>query len=242
MKFLFRSKTNKSRFIRSVFIGYLSCLIFYAYSAFLDKSLEYDYLIYNLFLASLPLIISALIVRLLKTRLWTNWLMIILSIIFLAVLPNSYYMVTDLIHIDTMSFANLVFNVLTFTSFSIMAFFIGVVSLMLIHLELRKRLYPKTVHMLLLLIILLNGVAIYIGRNLRWNSWDILLHPSAILVEISTIVFNLFYHLNFISTVLGFSLLIGSVYYICWQIYRLIWRKGVDEMVEHLKNTKKYEG
>ena len=227
-------------FLKLVLVGYISCLTLYAYSYYLDRSLIYDYLIYNLFLASLPLLIAWLIVHLLKKYLWSNWRLLILSVLYLLFLPNSFYMVTDLIHVQNMPINNIVFNVLTFYGFIIMAFFLGIVSLVLIHKELRRRLYPNSLRLFLLVIIILNSLAIYIGRNLRWNSWDIIIHPNLILVDVWSLTLNISSHQGLVDDLIGFSLLIGAIYFLAWRTYRLAWRSGVDDMADHIKTTKKY--
>jgi uncharacterized membrane protein len=124
----------------------------------------YMYLVWNLFLATLPLAFAWLLLMLLRRHPWSSWTGIGLSILWLGFLPNSFYMVTDYIHLQEISRDDLLFYVVLFTSFITSGLFFGYASLYLIHRELRKRLPPASVIRSLFIIFLLCSFAIFGSR------------------------------------------------------------------------------
>jgi len=42
--------------------------------------------------------------------------------------------------------------------------------------------------MVVIICVILTGIGIYIGRFLRWNSWDILTHPMELLMDLIKIL------------------------------------------------------
>lgn len=183
-----------------------------------SHSTEYAYLVWNLFLAWLPLVLSAWLVRLLATRLWSQWLPLAVTLAWLMLLPNSFYMISDYVHIQDMSPDDLLFGVVVFTAFIFTAAALGFASLYTIHTELRRRLGHRLSTGLVAIILFACSFAIYLGRDLRWNSWDILLNPAGILFDVSDRIFHPLGHPGTLSTTLSFFLLLGSLYVVGWQL------------------------
>ncbi len=183
-----------------------------------SHSTEYAYLVWNLFLAWVPLALSALMVRLLKTRLWSNWLLVLISFVWLMILPNSFYMISDYIHIQDMADADLLYGVVMFTSFIFTAALVGFSSLYVVHAELRKRIGRSVSSTLIAVILFACSFAIYLGRGLRWNSWDVLINPAGILFDVSDRILHPLGHPGTLSTTLSFFVLLGSLYIVGWQI------------------------
>jgi uncharacterized membrane protein len=85
----------------------------------------------------------------------------------------------------------------------------------LVHTELLRRVSRRATHTLIELVLVLCSFAIYIGRDLRWNSWDILTHPASVLFDVSDRVLNPREHPQVITTTLSFFVLLSSMY-IVW--------------------------
>ena len=94
---------------------------------------------------------------------------------------------------------------------------VGLISVYLIHLELNKRIKSYSSMLVILSIFLLCGLAIYLGRYLRWNSWDIILNPLSLLFDITNPIFDPETQSKAYTTTIGFFGLIGSCYMIFWQ-------------------------
>lgn len=176
------------------------------------RSWAFSYLPWNLFLAWLPLLVSLLLLRSLRNRLWTSWLPFCLTILWLVLLPNSFYMVSDFVHLQDVASKDILFYVVLFTSFIITGALIGFTSLSLVHAELTKRFERRTAGTLVGFVLLLCSIAIYLGRNLRWNSWDVLLNPAGILFDVSDQLLHPFKHGDLFTTTLSFFVLLTSFY------------------------------
>lgn len=187
----------------------------------MGASLFLSWLFWNLFLAILP-VLFALSAQILvyKFKKW-NFLVFILSCLWLLFLPNACYMVTDLIYLDSASFIGSDGTYLPVLSVWIQLFYI--VSSVFLALTcglfstyIMQSIMPfkhKMLHHLWTgLICLLNGYGVYIGRFLRVNSWDIL-HPFDLIQKLSS-------SLNFFTV--AFTLMIAVFYWVAYWIFRHI--------------------
>jgi uncharacterized membrane protein len=64
-----------------------------------NRSLEFAYMLWNLFLAWLPVLVMIVLLRSLRTQLWSSWWMLALTFLWLILLPNSFYMISDFVHL-----------------------------------------------------------------------------------------------------------------------------------------------
>lgn len=183
-----------------------------------NHSREFGYLVWNLFLAWLPLLFAIQLIRSLSKRLWSSWQPLVLTFAWLIFLPNSFYMISDFIHIQDVVRHDLLYDVVMFTSFIFTAALVGFISLYLVHVELLKRLEMRVSGGLITVIIFLCSFAIYLGRDLRWNSWDVLLNPAGILFDVSDRIIHPLGHPAAIATTTSFFVLIGGLYIVGWHL------------------------
>ena len=185
-------------------------------------STRYWFLIWNLILAWLPLGFAILLLSKLKLRPWVDPVCILLSLLWLVFLPNSFYLVSDLIHLQTTAEVSVLYDAVLFTSFIFNGFLAGFISIYLIHKELLKRLKQPQVNLIIAGVLLVCSFAIYLGRVLRWNTWDIVLHPTGIIFDVSEQVVNDAAKSNALVTTLSFFLLLGGMYIAIWHFAKAI--------------------
>lgn len=195
---------------------------FFAVGALENHSTEYWYLIWNLFLAWLPLLFVRWLQSVIKRYGWTSWLGILLTFLWVTFLPNSFYMVSDFIHLQDYQRANIVFDAVMFSLFVLSGLLLGYTSLYLVHLELSKRLKKFKAWCWVVLILALCSFAIYLGRDLRMNSWDVLTNPAGILFDVSDPIINPRAHGLAFTTTLTFFTFLFSLYIVVWQLVRAI--------------------
>jgi uncharacterized membrane protein len=200
----------------------LASVALFAAGAWRNHSLTFDYLIYNLFLAWIPLLLTIWLQRMLRTKLWSSWAPFVLTLFWLGFLPNSFYMISDYIHLQEVARVDLIYDVIMFSSFILNAFILGLVSLYMVHSELRKRVSRVSSWWMVAVTIFLTSFAIYIGRDLRWNTWDVLLNPASILFDISDRLLAPHQHPEMFTTTFGFAVLIGSTYAVVWYAARAL--------------------
>jgi len=180
------------------------------------RSWEFSYLIWNLFLAWTPLFFTFWLLRVLKRKLWSSWEALLVTVIWLSFLPNSFYMISDFVHILEVPPPRVLYLVVVFASFIFNGVILGYLSLFQVHQELLKRISKRLASMLVAVVLALCSFAIYLGHDLRWNSWDILRDPGGILVDVSNHINDMVAY----TTALSFFLLLGSIYIVAWCIAR----------------------
>ncbi|MDZ7785916.1 MAG: DUF1361 domain-containing protein [Candidatus Saccharibacteria bacterium] len=146
---------------------------------------RYHFLLWNMFLAIVPLVFSLWLRSRLKHGSWLAWKNLAITGLWLMFLPNSFYLVTDLIHLHQTYEVNIYYDIVLFTGFIVNGLFTGFMSLYLVHVELAKRVRRWDAHMVMAGVLLLASFAIFLGRFLRWNSWDLFLHPAGVLFDVS---------------------------------------------------------
>ena len=192
------------------------------YSSLLGHSFQYDYLLWNLLLAWVPILLAVRLVHVLAHKLWSSWEALGLSILWLLFLPNSFYMISDFIHLSNAPVGQVLFYAVTFTSIIYSAVVLGFLSLYIIHVELRKRLGSREAGQWIAMTLLLCSLAIYIGRDLRWNSWDVLTNPGGIIFDISDRLMHISTYSQLLSTAGVFFVLLGSMYILAWSGLKLL--------------------
>lgn len=180
------------------------------------------YLLWNLFLAWIPLVLAFLLVRVVATGSWSSWAAIGLSIAWLLFLPNSFYIVSDLIHLQDMPRTHILFDSLMFSMFTLTGLALGYSSLYMVHTQLRRRLPALHAGLFISFLLFLCSFAIYLGRDLRWNSWDVLLSPAGILFDISERVIDPLAYPQVFSVTLMFTIFLNSLYWALWLMLRAV--------------------
>lgn len=166
---------------------------------------------WNLVLAWLPLIFAWFLVTGLKHRRWFSRSSIALSTVWLLFLPNSFYMVSDFVHLTTAQDGTFVYEIIMLVSYALTGLLLGWLSTMLVHKELENRLGQRRAWYGVLLVFLASAFAIYLGRYLGWNSWDIIFNPVFIVFDISERVLNpALYPSMFTTTTLFFAFIVVS--------------------------------
>lgn len=187
-----------------------------------NSSGQFGFMAWNLFLAWLPLFFALILRTYLQRNSWLSWQAIGLTLLWLGFLPNSFYLATDLIHLRVASQTDVLYDVTMLLSFTLNGFIGGLSSVSVVHRELIKRLKAESAHILVGVILALASFALYLGRNLRWNTWDVIVNPAGILFDVSDRIINPGAHPQAFVTTATFFVLISSVYLVTWQFVRAI--------------------
>jgi uncharacterized membrane protein len=219
---MFDKRSPRDQFILALLASSAVSVGLYLYGAWRNHSAEYSYLIWNLFLAWLPLLFAVRLLTVLKTKLWSSWEGLATSIAWLIFLPNSFYMISDFIHLQEVQRVDILYDALMFTSFIYTGVVLGFSSLYLVHLQLRRRLDVQQAVFWAGVTLLICSIAIYIGRDLRWNSWDIFTNPGGLLFDISERLQHVTNYPQMLLTIATFFVLLSSMYAIMWSGARFL--------------------
>lgn len=190
---------------------------FFMADAAVDHSLQFDYLLWNLFLSWIPLLLTILLIRTLRTYLWSDWLPFGITLIWVLLLPNSFYMISDFLHVQQAANNEVVYDVVMFTAFVVTSILLGFSSLYIVHMELRKRISRRYANYAVAAVLLLCSYAIYLGRELRWNSWSVFTNPAGVLFDVSDHLIHPLQSGDMYLFTLIFFVLLGSFYVAGWQ-------------------------
>lgn len=162
---------------RNILLGITSiiCISLLIGRLYISSSTCYIFLIWNLFLAWIPLYFSQKLSDVPSER--KNWKILVLFLSWLVFFPNAPYIITDLFHLVPKRNVPLWYDLVLIMSFAWNGLLLGFVSLMEIHQALLKMFSVKSTWAIIGSILLLSGYGIYLGRFERWNSWDIITHP-----------------------------------------------------------------
>lgn len=180
------------------------------------------FLIWNLFLSWLPLCFAAfLFVVTSKSGLVWSGRNVLLFMFWLLFLPNAFYVITDFVHLrGYLDDPERLFDIVLLTTYALLGAILGVIALLLVHIRAVQR-FGGRGHWLPVATLLLSGFAIYLGRYLRWNSWDIIINPFGLLFDVSDRIIHPTSHPATFSTTLLFFSFYGLLYLLAWRLYRL---------------------
>lgn len=197
-------------------------LMLFAMRSVESQSDRYWFLIWNLVLAWVPLALAWWLVRRLKATPWLSWQNLTLTVLWLGFLPNSFYLISDLIHLHETGEVSLMYDIVMFMSFIFNGLVAGLMSLFLVHRELLKRIVYEWSHAFIGMILLACSFAIYLGRSLRWNTWDVFINPAGLVFDVSDRVVNPGLHPQTFVTTTTFFLLLSSMYFVVWELVRAL--------------------
>ncbi len=142
--------------------------------------IAYTFLVWNLLLAWLPLLFAWLAVR------WQKRPFVALAAAFIWLLffPNAPYLVTDLIHLRAIDPVPLWYDLILLLNYALLGLFLAFVSLRMMQGLVGSRFGGAAGWLFVLLVLGISGLGVFIGRFLRWNSWDLFLRPLSLVSDV----------------------------------------------------------
>jgi uncharacterized membrane protein len=146
---------------------------------------RYTSLVWNLFLAWIPFVLAYLAYALSWKKRLLYFVLPIAVFLWLIFFPNAPYILTDLQHLAKQSnTAPLWYDVIVMVWFSWTGLLLGLVSLYLMH-DIIQRTFSKWLGWIFVFgVSVLSSFGVYLGRFVRFNSWDLLNNPKDVAVTI----------------------------------------------------------
>ncbi|CAM3281652.1 DUF1361 domain-containing protein [Tsukamurella hominis] len=169
------------------------------------------FLIWNLFLAWIPMVFA---VGFATVR--SRWALVPLGLGWLAFLPNSPYLVTDLVHLGDDE--NMWRHVLQYGFAAWTGILLGVVSMLLVHRRLQREFGARWGWLAVVLSVGLCAIGVVIGRFQRWNSWDLVTRPDAVVIATLDWVTSPFSYVQSTGVAVAVAAFFGLAYLTIWSL------------------------
>ena len=180
---------------------------------------RFVFLAWNLFLAWLPLVFAWLAYRYRVTA-------VIYGPFWLLFFPNAPYLVTDLVHLRPSAYAPLWYDAILLFIFALTGLLLGVLSLYLMQTTVARR-WGKWMSWLFVIVATgLSGYGVYLGRFLRWNSWDIFTQPRPLAYDIVNSLTNPQFFPKTYTVTLSLTVLMLFAYVIMVSLPQLSFQSG----------------
>jgi uncharacterized membrane protein len=160
----------------------------------------WPWLAFNLALAWVPLIFGAIASR-------HRTLLVLFGPLWLVFLPNAPYLLTDLVHLAPRPAVPLWFDIALLGGTGALGLAMGVISLRQVATAVAREASPGAGRALFVCVPMLAGFGIWIGRFLRWNSWDLWMRPLDVLRSVAAPVLSPWTHLDAWAFTLTFGAL-----------------------------------
>ena len=209
------------RYLKAIGLVSALCVVMFVFRALVTGVTRFAFVPENLVLAWLALSFAWLLTQQLKLRRWASWQNIALSVLWLLFLPNAWYVLTDFVHVTASGQISQIYDIVMVSTLVFAGFALGFTSLFIIHKEFLKRWSKQQAHGAVAAILLLASFAIYLGRDLRWSTWDVIANPSGIILNVSDRVIDPFGHPRALNVTLLFFGLLSVLYLAIWQLLGL---------------------
>jgi uncharacterized membrane protein len=172
----------------------------------------YLFLVWNLFLAWIPFLLSLWMAYIYQRQPRRWGYLLILGLVWLAFFPNAPYIVTDFLHLRPRPPIPIWYDMGLLTTFAWAGLFLAVFSLRAMQTLVKVFVGSLASWLFVAGVVGLSGLGIYLGRFLNWNSWDLLLHPRAVLADVVICLTNPLHH----RATFGVTLLFALFLLICY--------------------------
>lgn len=168
------------------------------------------FLAWNLVLAAVPLLASTALVRL-DARRAPGWSLLAVGTVWLAFLPNAPYILTDLIHLGHRPPVPYWYDLGMLLSGAGLGLLSGYVSLADVQSVVARRWGGRLAWSVSVGVLFLSAFGIFLGRVLRWNSWDVVTAPGALGRDVAVHLMNPHPTTVVMTVVFGGMLTLGYV-------------------------------
>ncbi|GAB3634650.1 DUF1361 domain-containing protein [Hymenobacter arcticus] len=140
------------------------------------------FLLWNLFLAAIPFALSAALT--LAARPPGARLLLPVGVVWLLFFPNAPYLITDLFHLEHRPGVPYWYDLALIMSCAWNGLMLAFASLLDMHALVRQRLGFAAGWGFVTIALGLSAFGVYLGRYLRYNSWDVLSNPFTLVYDI----------------------------------------------------------
>jgi uncharacterized membrane protein len=169
-------------FAALAFASALACFLLAVRVALIGNARQL-FLVWNLFLAWVPLFFALTAVCIAQTRPQRRGWFMAAAAAWLLFFPNAPYILTDLIHLGPRAHSRYWTDLVLILMFALIGLVLGFLSLFLMQRLVARRHGWPAGWLFVFVVAALSGFGIYAGRFLRWNSWDVVFSPVDLVID-----------------------------------------------------------
>jgi len=172
---------------------------------------SYVWLTWNLFLAWVPYVITSWLHK--QPAIQQHRLkFFVIAGIWLLFVPNSFYILTDLFHLDEHHNVPNWFDLTLIISFAWNGLLMGILSIRQMEKMVQQYFHGKHELVFIFPIMWLSAIGVYIGRYPRFNSWDVITNPFGLCTYLVKMVIHPIQNVYAWGMVACFSIFMTLVY------------------------------
>jgi uncharacterized membrane protein len=180
----------------------------------------YANLVWNLFLAWVPLGLALIVYRGAQGGMRRLWLLAFAGL-WLLFFPNAPYLMTDLKYLREPHGAPFWYDAVLTSSAAVAGLALGFISLFLIHLVARRHLGAVWAWVGVWAALALSSIGVFLGRFQRFNSWDVFTDPGPILGDLAKGLSNPLNYPKVFGVIALFSGFLVGTYLLFYALARL---------------------
>lgn len=154
------------------------CFLIEIFRIFLAGNISYIFLPWNLLLAWIPMWLA---MQLADEKRRLNLALYLMA--WLIFFPNAPYIITDFLHLKPRGGCPFWFDTLLLSSYAFAGLLSGIFSALIVFKRMCDFLPVWVARGFMILAMVISGYGIYVGRFLRYNSWDLLTDPLGIISD-----------------------------------------------------------
>lgn len=202
---------NRFKIVMMLISSMALSICFLAMRMKLNHSFFFLFLVWNLILAIIPYLITMYLSSKEHINTWTLGVGFCVWLLFL---PNAPYIITDLLHLNAIESQFIWLDVLVVTSFACSGILLFYFSIFDMEVLLKRVLNYRILTYVLISLFPITSFGMYLGRFLRYNSWEIIQHPIQLFEDILNILLSPNQHAIAWIFTLTFGVFLGVGYWI----------------------------
>ena len=222
---LLREK-NRLNILLIFFLTTALCITLVAFRVRYTDKVTFVFLVWNIFLALIPYLIST-VLTLYHQRFKSSWWILAPFAVWLCFFPNAPYILTDLFHLKNRTEAPFWYDLALILFFAWNGLMLGYASLLDIQAIFTSRFNAWAGWTVAITSLILGGFGIYLGRYLRWNSWDVVSAPEDLMQDIVARLVNPMAHPQTYGVTILFSAFLVLGYLLITQFSRVYTQQSV---------------
>jgi uncharacterized membrane protein len=188
---------------------------------FWTENVRYGFLVWNLFLAWLPLVLALWVGELHRSGRTRSWLCAGVAGAWLLFFPNAPYIFTDLIHLTTRFDPHFWVDLMLILICALTGLVLGFVSLYLMQSVVARGFGRVASWVFIAVVAGLSSVGVYLGRFVRVNSWDVVARPGKLYQGLNAWVSDPFAHSNSFAFPVLFAIFLFLAYVMLYALTHL---------------------